>query len=547
MINKSKRQSFNNALKKINNYFAPKRRRVTKTTNPRVSVKSTPPIKIEPEVSPSVYHYPVDDTSSLPSPTNDYPCDNEPSSSQVPINDSFKTPSPSVYHYSVDNTSSLPSPTNDYPCDNEPSSSQVPENDSCNSPPFSTIGSVAHQDGMPVDLPVLNVDTCAKVVIDLNIQRLMNKDYRITNALSEAMMDGDNQHYQEIEWAWGFLNHLTGENSTNQDSLEAQFMLANASIPASSELAMHEMTTDNYLYRIYLYIKFLLMEDGEYMDQRIELFNGIPLWALVYYAFRCGKIVLILNEMAANSFLYDACPLLADCLDEYISSPDRCLSQESHAMLQEEGRNCVDGDPYKTLLIQLITRSPPSSGYIINTRDDFIWMNLTLLDGDIYGLSHSSLKDYQEYVLLDGGTNQTPFDHFNWLLSSLQFENAIDYLYRNDQTRSYAVHFAIALMYYVGTDAEGTPTWNMKKMIELYLQSTNDQHNTFQNQYPEASIHYLFLLTIYSRKNGYPNDNIVTSVLSSVRRLVSAHGENFYYSLPVYTKELLYRLAGRSV
>ncbi|KAI8343195.1 Nup93/Nic96-domain-containing protein [Chlamydoabsidia padenii] len=416
-------------------------------------------------------------------------------------------------------------------------------------------------------IPVLNLAHCVSVVMDMNLYRLHDQDYCVASAFSKAMSFG-NQHHQETVFAWDFLRHLVGENR-----LEGRFVSTYVVTPTDSRVGvkskrdmidkvtdwleccwMHRMeemlknagqentTFENTLYQIYLFTRITLMDKGKWKDKRIEIVKGAPVWAVAYYALRGGKADLVLNHMKTHPKKYDSCPHLITCLEDYLSNPDHCLTRLNQRLIEREEQACADntGDPYKWMIMQLLSRrlTPITFGMLM-VRE---------------GVHHPwqpnyKLHDLQTIVRSDSGSGENPFDHFIILLTTLQFERAIDYLYNNDETRSYAFHFAIALMYYgliriptgvsdnlLTEQEDGTATWDIKTMIDQYLQHKVYRHRTYQSLHPYASIHYLAVLSLYSTRNGYINDNMTTLVKTSVEDLISNMDDSmaFFKDLPKY-------------
>lgn len=69
----------------------------------------------------------------------------------------------------------------------------------------------------------------------------------------------------------------------------------------------------------------------------------------------------------------------------------------------------------------------------------------------------------------------------------------------------------------------GHATWDMKTMLDRYLQEpvTEGFLTTFQELNPHYAIHYLSVLTLYSRINDYRNDDTIPLARLAIRPLLA--------------------------
>ncbi|CAO3595184.1 unnamed protein product [Absidia cylindrospora] len=433
----------------------------------------------------------------------------------------------------------------------------------------------------------------------------------MTNAI-DGVMAGNKDH--RVKDIWKLLDKLAGESEADvNDSIRTRYMKTYLVSPYDSAEALcsrqhltkcskawledqsiqfmndsllkyaHEVKpggNPSFLIRLQSFIKLTYKKNNQWTDSRLEIIDDLPVWTYIFMALRSGQDKLALEYIQQHPQMFQSEPQFVEYLKEYISSPNQCLTKEtrdkvmvSYQRLEFSERNV---DPYKSILIKILGRcelNKKNCPDVIKTTEDYLWLQLTLirenLDEHEFWQEKYTLQDLQQLMIKYGAkrfdpTGTTPWTYFKVLLSTLQFEHAINYLYKNEQTRLQAIHFAIALMYYgllripkeplrasidllIMEDNNNTVTLNFTRMIYQYLHhaipinnntetnkrneygalSTNPsttvtkkQKTPYIKRYPINSLHYLLLMSLYSTRNGYVNNNMVTLTRSYVRDLI---------------------------
>ncbi|KAI8097148.1 Nup93/Nic96-domain-containing protein [Halteromyces radiatus] len=475
----------------------------------------------------------------------------------------------------------------------------------------------------------------AKVVMATNDMRLKNKDYPIIKAFKEVVVNKpstemettisknglvERKDYRVVSM-WQLLDKLVGESDADlddrlqgryiktflvpsydsQESLESRRHLIQCSkawLEDQSIQYMDDVLLKNaheakpggnpsFILRLQSFLKLTFKKNSQWTDDRLEIVDDLPVWTFIFMALRSGQDELALEFIQHHPTLYRSEEQFVDYLKEYLSNPDRCLCKETrdkvmadYQRLEYSERNA---DPYKVILIKILGRcelNKKNCPDVIKTTEDYLWLQLTLirenLDEHDFWHEKYTLQDLQQLMTTFGAkrfdpTGSTPWTYFKVLVATLQFEHAINYLYKNEQSRLQAIHFAIAMMYYgllrIPNEPlrssfdllimEGTKkdiaTLNFTRMIYQYLhhnvslktdtkkytqqrffflndknsnqqqqhqQQQQQQQQPYIQQHPRNSLHYLLLLPLYSTQDGYYNDNMVTLARSYVRDLI---------------------------
>ncbi|ORZ22161.1 Nup93/Nic96-domain-containing protein [Absidia repens] len=433
----------------------------------------------------------------------------------------------------------------------------------------------------------------------------------MANAI-DGVMAGNKDH--RVKDIWKLLDKLAGESEADvNDSIKTRYMKTYLVSPYDSTEALcsrqhlikcskawledqsiqfmddsllkyaHEVKpggNPSFLMRLQSFIKLTYKKSNQWTDSRLEIVDDLPVWTYIFMALRSGQDKLALEYIQQHPQMFQSEPQFVEYLKEYISNPNQCLTKETrdkvmviYQRLEFSERNV---DPYKLILIKILGRcelNKKNCPDVIKTTEDYLWLQLTLirenLDEHEFWQEKYTLQDLQQLMIKYGATRfdptgTTPWTYFKVLLSTLQFEHAINYLYKNEQTRLQAIHFAIALMYYgllripkeplrtsidllIMEDNNNTVTLNFTRMIYQYIHhsipisnnvetdkrneygalSTNPaatvtkkQKSPYIKQYPINSLHYLLLMSLYSTRNGYVNNNMVTLARSYVRDLI---------------------------
>ncbi|GAA5894119.1 hypothetical protein JCM6882_007988 [Rhodosporidiobolus microsporus] len=217
--------------------------------------------------------------------------------------------------------------------------------------------------------------------------------------------------------------------------------------------------------RAFLNVKYL--KNGQWSNPALEIANGTPIWARIYYLLRVGQPQEALrfaqeNETALSTLEKSFLPYLKAFLDSPTRRLPKLLRDRFLAEYNQRIRYLTDtSDPYKHALYKLIgrveiqRRNVPG---VTATTEDWLWFQLSLVReqeaGEVeaphekYGLRDLAavLRKFGEAHFDPKGTR--PLLYFQVLLLSGQFERAVAFLQQNQAYQADAVHFAIALAYY---------------------------------------------------------------------------------------------------
>ncbi|CAO3610843.1 unnamed protein product [Cunninghamella blakesleeana] len=418
-------------------------------------------------------------------------------------------------------------------------------------------------------------------ITNLNQARLKKKNFALIKSfkhIDQPVNTSKGQH--RAKDIWNLIDKLTNESeSTPKDKTQGKFIKSYLTQPYDSYDAiqtryhlikatkswLEEQSyqfideellkrareikpggNPSFINRLKAFINIAFKTSGEWTDRRLEIVNKLPVWTYLYMMLRCGQEQLALEVVDQNADWYKSEPNFVSYLREYLSNADKCISKETHEnvlkdyqRLEYSDRNI---DPYKVLLLKIIGRcelNKKSVSDVIKTTEDYLWLQLTLIrensDHNEIWQEQYTLCELQNLMLQYGAkrfdpTGSTPWTYFNVLFATGQYERGINYLYKNEHTQLEAVHFAIALMYYgllrvpqeplkngvdllVMEEDNTKATFNFSRLIYQHIQKYN-------KEYPKLSLQYLFLFTLYSTKNGYSNDLLVSLARSYVRDVV---------------------------
>ena len=217
------------------------------------------------------------------------------------------------------------------------------------------------------------------------------------------------------------------------------------------------------------------MKRGSPADlQKLDLIDGIPIWACIFNLFRCGYLREAYNFASQYEFhLLKSEPNFIAYLKAFIETEDNFLTGTLKAQIQSDySQRLIVGnqDPYKMTLLKILGRcdlNKKTVPEVITTTQDYIWLQLWLIK-DIQDASSPSsnynLASLQKLVLDFGPKhfnpkNNNPVQYFETLLVVGLFEDAVAYLFESSHQLD-AVHFAIALAYHGTINATPNPGGN---------------------------------------------------------------------------------------
>lgn len=199
--------------------------------------------------------------------------------------------------------------------------------------------------------------------------------------------------------------------------------------------------------------------------QRLDYVDGTPIWACIFYLFRCG----FLREAYQFACQYElqllkSEPTFIAYLKAFIETEDNYLTGTLKAQIQSDySQRLIVGnqDPFKITLLKILGRcdlNKKTVAEVILTAQDYIWLQLWLVKDsqefstpiapayDLASLQKLVLELGSKYFNPKGNNN---LQYFEILLAVGLFEDAIGYLFDSSSNHQIdAVHFAIALLYH---------------------------------------------------------------------------------------------------
>eukprot|EP00095_Tigriopus_kingsejongensis_P011127 maker-scaffold645_size120276-snap-gene-0.39 protein:Tk11127 transcript:maker-scaffold645_size120276-snap-gene-0.39-mRNA-1 annotation:"nuclear pore complex protein nup93" len=267
------------------------------------------------------------------------------------------------------------------------------------------------------------------------------------------------------------------------------------------------------------------LEDG--------LIDGVPVWALIYYALRCGDL------SASVQAAHQAGPGLADMakfLTEMQTSVDQRLSPHSDNIVKLAYRRSIRSttDPFKRAVYCLLGACDPSDEHseIATSLDDYLWLKFYQIRGEdevasSHALDHLTLTKLQVQMSEEYGEShfnayEKPLLYFQVLFLTGQFETAIEFLFRASRFRPHAVHIALALyemnllllpnniqaalLSKESADRHPLKRINIARLIMLYVKK-------FEGTDPKEALQYFYFLR---NERGTKHENLFMSCVSAL-------------------------------
>ena len=208
--------------------------------------------------------------------------------------------------------------------------------------------------------------------------------------------------------------------------------------------------------------------------QKMDMIDGTPIWACIFYLFRCGYLREAYNFASQYEFhLLKSEPNFVAYLKAFIETEDNFLTGTLRAQIQSDySQRLIVGnqDPFKMTLLKVLgccDLSKKTIPEVITTTQDYIWLQLWLIkEGGQESVTSTSSSQYNlsslQKLVLDFGPkhfnpkNNNPIQYFETLLTVGLFEDAIAYLFESSHQMD-AIHFAIALTYHGTINAIPNP------------------------------------------------------------------------------------------
>ncbi|KAI8088019.1 Nup93/Nic96-domain-containing protein [Gilbertella persicaria] len=396
----------------------------------------------------------------------------------------------------------------------------------------------------------------AHIVSQLNHNRSLDMDFDVIEAFANLRNMSELQKAQDSAYeAWDMLRYLV--NHAGLDNRPEGRFMSYITAPAHSALqiqtrrqliqaskswlerqvsqlindALNKNATKiqiggnpSITHRLRAFINFKFKTSTGWVDDRLEIVDGLPIWTFVYLLIRMGHLTVAAKFVDDHREMFTSERRFVSYFEEYANADSHNVSTTTaEAILSDYNRfeyGEIVTDPYKILIYKLMGRCElhkKTLPDVIHTTEDFIWLQLMLVREVIEQESDYRLADAQDYISSFGPTyfDQEEFDPWNYfkiLLATLQFEKAVNYLYQQKHLRLETVHFGLALVYYgllENKSHHGYPS-KFAEWIHFYVQAwiPKDQ--------PQLALQYLYLLTLYTTKQGYPNDDMIQLAISFI-------------------------------
>ncbi|KAF7493076.1 Nuclear pore complex protein Nup93 [Sarcoptes scabiei] len=234
--------------------------------------------------------------------------------------------------------------------------------------------------------------------------------------------------------------------------------------------------------------------------------EGIPVWCFVFYCLRAGSIDAAINvaQKMQNVSLKNE---LTNILRDLKISNDGYLSRKTEETLRLIYQKSVrlSNDVFKKTVYSILARCAHNEFFeIFDKFDDFLWIKLKKVSlndnefesSDIINSSmasdHLDLEKFKRQIVEELGeiyfeALDQPLLYFRALFLSLQWEAAIEFLFRFDAFRCYALHIALAL------HELGLIVTSQHIKLSILSRSTTDSNNV-------QRLNLAKLISIYTKK-----------------------------------------------
>ncbi|KAI8989448.1 Nup93/Nic96-domain-containing protein [Pilobolus umbonatus] len=400
----------------------------------------------------------------------------------------------------------------------------------------------------------------SSVIKELNRKRLLSEKYPVTKKIREVPNAGYTKT-QEVcmNDSWNIVSFLNKETSGGDRIQHAKITQNKHDILRQSksliQQSLHWLESEYMKYindtlyknvldaklggipstahKINSFIQIVFKKNQQWLQPDLEISNDVPIWVYIYITLRSGHPDLALKYITDHKQYFHKSSEFPSILSEYLTSPDRIISDDSRRLIlvqyQQMKYGNIPFDPYKCLLYKMIGRCElhlTDIAPIIRTTEDYVWLQMNLVRENMDEEGHRDeqyrLVDFQDILVKAGpkhfdpnGLN--PWYYFKILLLSLQFEKAINFLYKTDKFRLEAVHLAIVFAYYGLLRIPDEPRTNTYDLLILDRQGrTSLNFGYLINQYvrmflsddPDNALQYFYLLTLYSNIEGPTVDDM---------------------------------------
>ncbi|KAF8491289.1 nucleoporin-interacting protein NIC96 [Gautieria morchelliformis] len=304
--------------------------------------------------------------------------------------------------------------------------------------------------------------------------------------------------------------------------------------------------------RAYLSVRFY--KNGQWND-RLELVNGRPMWAQLFYLLRTGKVEEAVGEALKNKSALDGRQRDFCAQFQKWASDEGSVGDTNRTTFRTHLEHSPTVDPFKGALFKLMGRVEPhkkSLPYVTGTTEDWLWFQLAMLNETGSGNEANGLRELAEVLMGYGerhfegpaGQKGGSSKHGTWarvLLVCGQFERAVAALYEKPDLQVEAVHLGIALAYHglirVTSRVEATdatilttpynrrPSLNLALVIARYIRQ-------FTRTDPKEAIQYVYCVCLSADQGeGVGKEQIETAWDLCRKVIVSAEASGSWEEL----------------
>ncbi|KAG1053251.1 hypothetical protein G6F43_004655 [Rhizopus delemar] len=418
------------------------------------------------------------------------------------------------------------------------------------------------------------INQYSQIIKALNDCRINNNDYELVERLVTVQNASDLKKSQtSVSQAWNILSYFI-KHTDNEGRHEGRFTKSYLTQPYQSTAAINTrralidasrswleeqflQTVNEQLHahatklkmggnpfithRLRAYIDVNYKTNSGWKEEGLEIVNELPIWLFIYLLLRTGHKEAAADYINKNKDMFSLERKFVDYFQEYMESSHHCVSKTTHDEILADYYVFEYGeqkaDPYKSLVYKIIGRCElnKKTTRIMKNQEDYLWLQLVLLrevtDTERYAYERYRLEDLKQIISVNEDQNTDVWAHFKTLLLTLQFEKAIGYIYSQKKLLLETTHFASALVYYgllripsatqakidktmLITNQEGLHLFNFSRLIYQYIQ-------TYISDRPIEILQYLYLLSLYSTKQGYHNNDMVSLAKSYASNIIA--------------------------
>lgn len=139
----------------------------------------------------------------------------------------------------------------------------------------------------------------------------------------------------------------------------------------------------SFTHRLKAFINLVFKTATEWIDDRLEIVEGLPIWAFMFLLMRTGHLDLAAKFVNDRPELFSTERKFVTYFNEYMTANDHSVSKATQESILADYNRFEYGepiiDPYKIIIYKIIGRCDlhrKSSIDIIKTTEDYIWFQV---------------------------------------------------------------------------------------------------------------------------------------------------------------------------